>query len=144
MRSAPKRFITLRSGIHGIGLFTLDDIEKDEFVMEYTGELIRSPLGDVRERAYDAEGLGTYLFKLSETEIVDATRRSNRARFLNHSCDPLLQSETAHLGGRPLVILRVKHPVPAFTELTLDYQLPLEDKKILCSCGSRKCRGFLN
>ncbi|GAB0494010.1 hypothetical protein MMPV_005299 [Pyropia vietnamensis] len=144
MRSAPKRFITLRSGIHGIGLFTLDDIAKDEFVMEYTGELIRSPLGDVRERAYEAEGLGTYLFKLSETEIVDATRRSNRARFLNHSCDPLLQSETAHLGGRPLVILRVKHPVPAFTELTLDYQLPLEDKKITCSCGSRKCRGFLN
>jgi len=29
-------------------------------------------------------------------------------------------------------------------ELTYDYKFPIEDIKIPCSCGSRRCRKYLN
>ncbi|OSX73065.1 hypothetical protein BU14_0381s0005 [Porphyra umbilicalis] len=145
MRGSPKRVITCRSGIHGIGLFTLVDLYAQEFCMEYAGELIRTQLADPREQGYDAEGLGTYFFRVDDQYSVDATCRSNCARFLNHSCTPALKAETLMLPERTLVVLRIKHFVPKYTELTLDYLMSTEDDiKIPCTCGARACRGTLN
>ena len=55
--------------------------------MEYVGEIVGSKVGDKREREYDRRGIGTYLFRLGEDEVVDATMCGNLARFVNHSCE---------------------------------------------------------
>jgi hypothetical protein len=54
------------------------------------GELIRPRVSDERERRlYDKiVGAGTYIFALSDSFHVDATRAGNMAHLLNHSCDP--------------------------------------------------------
>jgi SET domain-containing protein len=40
-------------------------------------------------RRYEKLGMGSsYLFRLDDTLVVDATRRGCYARFINHSCDP--------------------------------------------------------
>lgn len=136
--------VTGTSRIHGIGLFTLTGYQKGDFVIEYAGDLIRTPLGDIREKRYEAEGLGTYLFKIDEYQIVDATVKSNRARFTNHSCDPNMAAKIVNVRGRDLVVLLATRNIPPFAELTFNYQLPYEDKKLECLCTSWNCVGVMN
>lgn len=134
-----------RSEIHGIGLFTLTGYERGEMVIEYAGDLIRTPLGDVREGEYQNAGLGTYLFKLNDDQIVDATVHSNRARFTNHSCDPNMMADVITIAGRELVVLRATRRISKYAELTFDYQLPYEeDEKLNCLCNSSNCVGVMN
>lgn len=136
--------VTGRSSIHGIGLFTLLGYKKGDFVIEYAGDLIRTPLSDIRESRYDAAGLGTYFFKINDEKIVDATVQSNRARFTNHSCDPNMVADIIHVQDRDLVVLRATREIPRFTELTFDYKFPYEEAKVQCLCNAWNCVGVMN
>jgi SET domain-containing protein len=45
-------------------------------------------VADKREKIYETMGIGSsYLFRIDDEMIVDATKRGNLARFINHSCD---------------------------------------------------------
>lgn len=47
-------------------------------VIEYVGELIRQQVADRREKAYERQGIGSsYLFRLDEDLVVDATKKGN-------------------------------------------------------------------
>ena len=77
-----------KSAIHDWGLFALEDIGADEMVIEYVGQVIRPVTSDVREIRYQKQGIGSsYLFRIDSDNVVDATKRGNLARFINHSCD---------------------------------------------------------
>lgn len=77
-----------KSGIHDWGLFAMESIAADEMVTEYVGEVIRQPMADIRERRYEEMGIGSsYLFRVDQDTIIDATTKGNLARFINHSCD---------------------------------------------------------
>jgi SET domain-containing protein len=52
--------------------------------MEYTGELLRSTIADIRERQGAAKAI--YFYALDEDWVVDATHAGNMARYINHSC----------------------------------------------------------
>ncbi|XP_050089381.1 histone-lysine N-methyltransferase trithorax [Anopheles aquasalis] len=133
-----------RSHIHGRGLFCNRDIEAGEMVIEYAGELIRSTLTDKRERYYDGRGIGCYMFKIDENFVVDATMRGNAARFINHSCEPNCYSKVVDILGHKHIIIFALRRIVQGEELTYDYKFPFEDVKIPCSCGSKKCRKYLN
>ncbi len=76
------------SQIHGWGLFTLEDIPAGEMVVEYVGELVRPVIADRREVHYTRKGIGSsYLFRLADVGIVDATKTGGVGRFMNHSCN---------------------------------------------------------
>ena len=56
-------------------------------------------IADMREKRYEDEGIGSsYLFRVDEEYILDATKCGNLARFINHSCNvsivPLRNIET--------------------------------------------------
>src|SRR6218665_550896 len=134
-----------RSDIHSRGLFGARDIEAGEALVEYTGEVIRAALTDKRERHYEGVGVGCYMFRLDKTRVVDATLTGSAARFINHSCDPncysrVVQSST---GVKNIVIFSLRD-IKCGEELTYDYKFPIENVKIPCSCGSKKCRKYLN
>ncbi|XP_031637437.1 histone-lysine N-methyltransferase trithorax [Contarinia nasturtii] len=133
-----------RSQIHGRGLFCNRDIEAGEMVIEYAGELIRSSLTDKRERYYDSRGIGCYMFKIDDKSVVDATMRGNAARFINHSCEPNCYSKVVDILGHKHIIIFALRRIVQGEELTYDYKFPFEETKIPCSCGSRKCRKYLN
>ena len=74
--------------VHAWGLFTQEIIDADDMVIEYGGEVVRAKVADLREKRYEASGIGSsYLFRVDDDNVVDATKKGNLARFINHSCD---------------------------------------------------------
>ncbi len=84
-----KKLLTFdKSGIHDWGLFALEPIQADDMVIEYIGEIIRQKVADEREKRYEAIGIGSsYMFRIDDNWIIDATMKGNLARFINHCCD---------------------------------------------------------
>ncbi|KAL5225860.1 hypothetical protein ABZP36_012499 [Zizania latifolia] len=90
-KSRKKRLRFQRSKIHEWGLVALESIDAEDFVIEYVGELIRRQVSDIREAQYEKSGIGSsYLFRLDDDFVVDATKRGGLARFINHSCEDLV------------------------------------------------------
>uniref|UniRef100_A0A1B6E0P6 Histone-lysine N-methyltransferase n=1 Tax=Clastoptera arizonana TaxID=38151 RepID=A0A1B6E0P6_9HEMI len=133
-----------RSDIHGRGLFCLRDIDAQEMVIEYAGEVIRSGLTDIREKHYTSKGIGCYMFRIDDQFVVDATMKGNAARFINHSCEPNCYSRVIDILGKKHILIFAFRRIPQGEELTYDYKFPFEDEKITCHCLSRKCRKYLN
>ncbi|XP_078538373.1 histone-lysine N-methyltransferase 2A isoform X2 [Lissotriton helveticus] len=135
-----------RSPIHGRGLFCKRNIDAGEMVIEYSGNVIRSTLTDKREKYYDSKGIGCYMFRIDDSEVVDATMHGNAARFINHSCEPNCYSRVINIDGMKRIIIFAVRKIYRGEELTYDYKFPLEDarNKLPCNCGAKKCRKFLN
>jgi hypothetical protein len=77
-----------RSRIDGMGLFATIPIEPEDVLIEYTGEVVGDAVCDAREAYYRRLGIADYMFRMGTDEVVDATLRGSRARYINHSCDP--------------------------------------------------------
>ncbi|GFH33619.1 enhancer of zeste, partial [Haematococcus lacustris] len=69
------------------GAFLADGAGKDEFLGEYTGDLITQAEADRRGRVYDQMN-NSYLFDLNEQWVLDARYRGNKMRCANHSAQP--------------------------------------------------------
>ncbi|KAI5620822.1 histone-lysine N-methyltransferase 2A isoform X1 [Silurus asotus] len=135
-----------RSAIHGRGLFCKRNIDAGEMVIEYSGNVIRSVLTDKREKYYDAKGIGCYMFRIDDYEVVDATMHGNSARFINHSCEPNCYSSVVNIDGQKHIVIYALRKIYKGEELTYDYKFPIEEpgNKLPCNCGAKKCRKFLN
>ncbi|KAM6967509.1 LOW QUALITY PROTEIN: histone-lysine N-methyltransferase 2B [Aplochiton taeniatus] len=135
-----------RSAIHGRGLFCKRNIDAGEMVIEYAGNVIRSVLTDKREKYYDSKGIGCYMFRIDDFDVVDATMHGNAARFINHSCEPNCYSRVINVEGQKHIVIFALRKIYRGEELTYDYKFPIEDasSKLNCNCGARRCRRFLN
>ncbi|ODQ68128.1 SET-domain-containing protein, partial [Nadsonia fulvescens var. elongata DSM 6958] len=86
-RRKPVKFA--RSAIHNWGLYAIEPIAANEMIIEYVGETVRQQVADIRENKYLSSGIGSsYLFRIDENTVVDATKRGGIARFINHCCTP--------------------------------------------------------
>ncbi|KAG8373274.1 hypothetical protein BUALT_Bualt11G0006800 [Buddleja alternifolia] len=139
LKARKKRLRFQRSKIHDWGLAALEPIEAEDFVIEYVGELIRPRVSDIREREYEKMGIGSsYLFRLDDGYVVDATKRGGIARFINHSCEPNCYTKVISVEGQKKIFIYAKRHISAGEELSYNYKFPLEEKKIPCNCGSRR------
>lgn len=99
-----------RSAIHGWGLYAEENIAYNDLIIEYVGEKLRQKVADLREIRYDKQGIGSsYLFRMVDDEIVDATKKGGIARFINHSCTPNCTARIIKVEGtRRIVIYALK------------------------------------
>lgn len=136
-----------RSAIHDWGLYANEFIPANDFVIEYVGDILRDEYAEIRERHYALEGIdSTYLFRLDNGTVIDATKRGNGARFINHSCDPNCVAQVFDYEGFKRVVLFSLRDIELDEELTFDYNFVKsqdEDGKVRCACGSATCRGWL-
>lgn len=136
-----------RSKIQGLGLFASRDIEKSEFIIEYLGQLIRNEVGNRRERLYESQSRGIYMFRADDNWIVDATMYGGLARYINHSCEPNCIAEVILYDNQKRIIIIANRLIKKGEELTYDYKLDVETDKgsrIPCLCGSQLCRKWMN
>lgn len=134
-----------RSRIHGWGLYAMESIAPDEMIVEYIGQTIRSLVAEEREKAYERRGIGSsYLFRIDLHHVIDATKRGNFARFINHSCQPNCYAKVLTIEGEKRIVIYSRTIIKKGEEITYDYKFPIEDDKIDCLCGAKTCRGYLN
>ena len=123
----------------------MEPVEAEEMVIEYVGEIVSNRLADYREEQYELCGIGSsYLFRLNHESVIDATKKGNIARFMNHSCDPNCTAKLIDYEGATKIAVYALRPIAVGEEITYDYKFPYEEDKIPCFCKSPKCRVWLN
>jgi hypothetical protein len=147
LKTRKKRLKFEKSSIHSWGLFAMEPIAADDMVIEYIGEIIRQKVADEREKRYQRMGIGSsYMFRIDDDAIIDATYSGNLARFINHSCDPNCYAQIITVESQKKIVIYSKRDIQVGEEITYDYKFPIEPEefKIPCLCKSAKCRGTLN
>ena len=103
-RKKPVKFA--RSAIHNWGLYAMENIAANDMIIEYVGEKVRQQVADMRERQYLKSGIGSsYLFRIDENNVIDATKRGGIARFINHSCDPNCTAKIIKVEGSKRIVI---------------------------------------
>ncbi|XBW38709.1 hypothetical protein QEN19_004297 [Hanseniaspora menglaensis] len=137
-----------RSAIHNWGLYALEPIMAKEMIIEYVGEVLRQPVSEKRERQYLKKGIGSsYLFRIDEDTVIDATKIGGIARFINHCCEPSCTAKIIKVGKSKRIVIYALRDIMANEELTYDYKFEREtdeSERIKCLCGAPSCKGFLN
>jgi SET domain-containing protein len=148
-----RRIAARRSPIHGNGVFAVAPIKKGEEIIEYKGTMMTHAQAD-KMYGDGGETGHTFLFTLNDDYIIDANRKGNTARWINHSCNPNCQAFVVeNESGDPRkdrVIIEARRNIKPGEELTYDYGIVLEvphtarlKKLWVCLCGSPKCTGTL-
>lgn len=76
--------------------------------------------------------------------VIDAGPKGNFARFMNHSCEPNVQTQKWIVNGDVRVGLFALTDIEPETELTFNYNLDcLSNEKAACKCGTKSCSGFI-
>lgn len=137
-----------RSAIHNWGLYALEPIAQKEMIIEYVGERIRQQVADFREKAYLKSGIGSsYLFRIDENTVIDATKKGGIARFINHCCQPSCTAKIIKVEGQKRIVIYALRDIGANEELTYDYKFEREtndNERVRCLCGAPGCKGYLN
>ena len=121
------------SQIHGLGIFAEKRYVKHELVLEYCGQL--RPRQDSR-----------YAIQLGpkSKRQIDATKRGNAARYLNHSCNPNCAAAVQPDTNR--VFVYTTWDINPGVEFTIDYHSEMDSLKRpphRCNCSHLVCRGTI-
>ncbi|KAI8633105.1 hypothetical protein F5Y19DRAFT_416547 [Xylariaceae sp. FL1651] len=103
-RKKPVKFA--RSAIHNWGLYAMENINKDDMIIEYVGEQVRQQISEIRENRYLKSGIGSsYLFRIDDSTVIDATKKGGIARFINHSCMPNCTAKIIKVEGSKRIVI---------------------------------------
>jgi SET domain-containing protein len=141
-----RRIQTRRSGVHGKGVFAVQDLAEGETLIEYVGEIISWPEAQARHPHDPAQPNHTFYFHIDEVHVIDALVGGNSSRWINHACDPNCEAEEHN--GR--VFIKALRNIAAGEELNFDYGLIIDARytaklkaQYPCWCGAANCRGTL-
>ncbi|MGQ0699772.1 MAG: SET domain-containing protein [Panacagrimonas sp.] len=145
--------IVRRSPIHGNGVFAARKLPAGHRVIQYRGTLVTH---DEADDLYEGsvESGHTFLFTLNDEYIVDANRKGNAARWINHSCTPNCQPVVVEdkngERSRDRIFIETLRPLRAGEELTYDYGITLDVRHTRrlkelwgCRCGMEACTGTM-
>ncbi|XP_051751584.1 lysine methyltransferase 5Ab [Ctenopharyngodon idella] len=110
----------------GRGIFADRSFQKDQFVVEYHGDLLEISDAKARESQYAQDpstGCYMYYFRYHDkTYCVDATKETNRlGRLINHSKNGNLQTKLHDINGTPHLIFLASRDIEVDEELLYDY-----------------------
>ena len=137
-----------RSKIHGTGVFATKNIPKNTKIIQYIGEKITKSEGDRRSAARIKKCLNStetgsvYIFELNKKFDVDGLFNYNKARYINHSCNPNCEVE---IKNDEIWIKSIKR-INKGSELSYDYGFSFDKddyRDHQCKCGSKICIGYI-
>ena len=141
-----RRIQTRRSGVHGKGVFAVQDLAEGETLIEYVGEVISWDEAQRRHPHDPKDPNHTFYFHIDDQRVIDAKFGGNAARWINHACAP--NCETEDDGGR--IFIKALRTIKPGEELFYDYGLTIDDRytpklkrEYACRCGAPRCRGTM-
>ena len=144
--SSGRRIQVRRSGVHGRGVFALQDIAEGEIIVEYEGAVISYEESQRRHPHDPANPHHTFFFQIDGERVIDGGDGGNAARWINHSCDPNCFAEEVD----ERIFISALRNIYAGEELGYDYGLIIEERytaklkaDYACRCGAPDCRGTM-
>ena len=137
-----------KSKIHSKGVFAKKNIKKNTQIIEYIGEKITKAEGDrrssvrIKKFTNSRQSGSVYIFELNKKYDIDGFVNRNKAKFINHSCNP--NCEVDILDGK-IWISSIKN-IKKGEELSYDYGYTFDKEDYrdhICKCGSKNCIGFI-
>jgi histone-lysine N-methyltransferase SETD1 len=111
-----------RSAIHNWGLYAQEPIAVNDMIIEYVGEKVRQRVADLREAKYDMQGVGSsYLFRIDEDTVIDATKMGGIARFINHSCTPNCTAKIIRVDNTKRIVIYALRDINSGKSKTLEW-----------------------
>jgi len=143
---ATRRFQVRRSGVHGKGVYAVQDLAEGETLIEYVGEIISWPEAQARHPHDPSDPNHTFYFHVDEHRVIDALHGGNSSRWINHACAPNCEADEQN--GR--IFIKALRNIKAGEELNYDYGLIIDERytpklkaQYPCWCGAKNCRGTL-
>ena len=137
-----------KSKVHGSGVFATKDIKRNTRIIEYIGEKVLRSEGDkrsakrIKDHLHSEETGSVYIFELNSKYDIDGSPEYNKARYINHSCNP--NCEVDIVDGK-IWISSIKR-ISKGQELSYDYgyEFDVDDyKDHICKCGAINCIGYI-
>ena len=137
-----------KSKVHGTGVFANHDIQKNTKIIQYIGDKITKVEGDRRsaeriKKYLNKKNEGSvYIFELNKKYDIDGSPLYNKARYINHSCNPNCEVDIIK---NEIWIISIKS-IKKGDELNYDYGYPFDTDDFsdhVCKCKSKKCIGYI-
>jgi len=141
-------WLVKKSLIHGNGIIASKHIKKSSKIIEYIGDKISKAEGDKRSAKRIKNYLNSkdegsvYVFELNKKFDIDGSPLYNKARYINHSCNPNCE---VNIMDDKIWITAIKN-IKKNEELCYDYGYTFDKtdfKDHPCKCGSKNCIGYI-
>ena len=129
----------------GYGLRANTNLDENDFVFEYIGEVINEAQFRRRMVQYDEDGIKHFYFmSLNKGEFVDATKKGNLGRFCNHSCNPNCYVDKWVVGEKLRMGIFADRKIKVGEELVFNYNVDRYGADPQpCYCAEPNCTGFI-
>lgn len=114
-------------------------------VIEYTGTIIRDEVADRKEKLYESQDHGVYMFGIDNNHIIDTTLTGGPARYINHSRASSCVAEVVTFEREEKIIISFNLRIQK-DELCYDSKVEFENdqQKTPCHRAVVNCRKWTN